>query len=65
MSDEELNCYFNILSKDHSYSIQKWSETKNMPWLDEYISHLTEEEKDALFMLLVMKFMNIAEGEEK
>lgn len=43
MSEEELNNYFEALSKEHSYFIQKWFKTQAKPELDEYISHLTNE----------------------
>lgn len=59
MSEEELNSYFDTLNKEHSCFIQKWSETQDKSELDEYISHLTKEEKDALFILLIMKFTNL------
>ena len=66
MSEEELNNYFEALSKEHSYFIQKWFKTQAKPELDEYISHLTKEEKDALFILLIIKFMGLfKEKEEK
>lgn len=64
MSKEELNNYIEALSKEHSYFIQKWFETQAKPELDEYISNLTKEEKDALFILLIMKFMNLFEKRE-
>ena len=64
MSEEELNNYLEALSKEHSYFIQKWFETQAKPELDEYISHLTKEEKDALFILLIVKFMNLFDEKE-
>ena len=56
---EKMNNYIDALSKEHSDFIQKWVDTLNTPELDEYISHLTEKEKDALFILLIIKSMNI------
>lgn len=65
MSEKELNNYFEALSKEHSYFIQQWFETQAKTELDEYISHLTKEEKDALFILLIIKFMNLFEEKEE
>lgn len=59
--NEELNNYLDALIKEHSYFIQKWFETQDKSEIDEYISHLTKEEKDALFILLIMKFTNLFE----
>lgn len=59
MSKEELNNYLDALSKEHSDFIQKWTDTLDMPELDEYVSHLTEKEKDALFVLLIIKCTNL------
>ena len=64
MSEKELNDYFAALSKEHSYFIQKWFETQAKPELDEYISNLTKEEKDTLFILLIGKFMNLFDEKE-
>ena len=65
MNNEELNNYFDVLSKEHSDFIQEWLETRNNQKLDEYLSHLTEEEKDALFILLIMKFTKLFHGGEE
>lgn len=56
MTKEELNDYFDALSKERSDFMQKWFETQDKSELDEYISHLTREEQDALFIFLIMKF---------
>lgn len=61
---EEMNNYFDALSKEHSDFIQKWVDTLNTPELDEYVSHLTEKEKDALFILLIIKSTNLFEKRE-
>ena len=63
MTDEELNAYFDVLSKEHSFYMQKWLEIKDESKLDECISRLTEEEKDALLILLIMKFTEDAKKE--
>lgn len=52
---EEMSTYLDLLRKEHSDFIQKWAGGLNTPELDEYLSHLTEEEKDALFILLLIK----------
>lgn len=63
---EELSNFLDVLSKDHSASIEKWFEKQDKNELDEYLSHLTEEEKDALFILLIMMFTkSFNRGEEK
>lgn len=64
MSKKELNNYLAALSKEHSYFIQKWFETQAKSELDEYISHLTKEEKDALFILLLIKCTNLFDEKE-
>lgn len=55
MTDEELDIYLDTLSKEHSDFIQKWIEKQDKNELDEYISHLTEEEKGAFLAYLIYK----------
>lgn len=62
MSEEELKTYFDVLNKEHSDFIQKWFEKQDKTELDKYISHLTEEEKDAFFILLIVMFTNLFDG---
>lgn len=64
MTKEELDSYIEVLKKDYSYNTQEWLRKKNMTYLDEYISNLTEEEKDALFILVIMKFTNLFKERE-
>lgn len=56
---EEMNNYLDALSKKHSHFIEKWIETLDTSELDRYVSHLTEKEKDALFILLIIKSTNL------